>query len=395
MSESLREQLAANLDKITTREADEDTPAAPEVVDNTPAPAATPTGDAGAPPPSKIAEAPKADRPRDDEGRFAKAPKEQKTAAAPAKPGTATPPLAAGTQPQAAAAAPRPKPLRPDSWKKDYWGHWDKLVNGQPLSPEEALALAEYNVQREQDFRRGVATYNQEWQNAKPIMDAIAPFLPILQQHGVQPGQWIQSLGNAHQRLVTGSPEQKLQMFAYLAQQYGVPVAALTDQAAQQQYLAAGAQGQNFQGQPQLPPGVITREEAARLFQEQFNSVRSQEDIQRFAADTEKYPYFEELRETMARRLESGLSDDLQSAYEGALRDPRHSNIWDAIQEQKRAREAEANAKAEAERLAKAKAKAVSTRSATPTAPAGGQAATDRRSQIAEALEARMGGGRV
>lgn len=389
MGESLRDQLTANFDKIITVEAPDETPAAPASE-----PASTPEGGTGAPPQSKIVAAPKEDeRARDPKtGQFVEKSDEPKTAAAPAKPGT-TPPPSAGTQPQGAAAAPiKPKPARPSSWKKDYWGHWDKMTGGQPLTPEEALALAEYMNSRETEFQHGVATYKREWEQAKPVLEAMQPFLPLLQQHNIQPQAWISNLGAAHRELALGTPQQKLARFAWLAQQYGVPVQALTDQTAQNEYLAKGGNGQNFQGQ--IPQNVLTREDADRLFQERFNAVRSEEDIQRFAADKEKYPYFEELRETMALRLDAGLSQDLDSAYQGALRDPRHSNIWDAIQEQKRAQDEEAKQRAEAERLSKAKGKAVSVRSATPSAPVG-EKPKDRRSQLEENFDAIAGGGRV
>lgn len=381
MSESLRDQLSAAYDKVITPEAETPEPAA-----------ATPEGGTGAPPESKITAAPEtSDRARDDKGRFTeKKEAAEKTAAAPAKTGTPTPPPA-GTQAQVAAAAPKPKPARPDSWKKDYWGHWDKMTSGQALSPEESLALADYMVKRETDFRHGVSAFNDEWNRAKPIVEAMQPFLPLLQQHGIQPQQWISQLGNAHRELALGSPEQKLQRFAWLAQQYGVPLQALTDQAAQTQYLSQGAQAQNFRA----PQNVLTREEADRLFQERFNKIRSEEDIQRFGQDQDKHPHFEAVRETMAQLLEANLAEDLPSAYEAALRHPRHSDLWQSIQEQDRARQAEANAKAEAERLQKAKGKAVSVRSATPNAPAAGEKPKDRRSALEEAYEAHVGGARL
>src|SRR3990167_7247910 len=216
MAESLRDQLAANLDKIVTVEA-EDTPEA----------ATTPSGGTGEAPQSKIVAAPeKDDRARDEKGRFVdqkevKEPKEPaKVATGPVKSGT-TPPPVAGTQAQVPVVAPKPKPARPSSWKKDYWGHWEKLTQGQPMTPEEALSLAEYMNSRETDFQHGVATYKREWEQAKPVLEAIQPYMPLLQQHNIDPARWIQGLGEAHKVLALGAPAQKLQAFAKLAQDYG------------------------------------------------------------------------------------------------------------------------------------------------------------------------------
>lgn len=382
MSESLREQLAANLDKIVTVPEAQEEPAAPAAE-----PAPTPSGGEGEAPASKIAEAPTSDRARDpDTGQFVKEPK-AKAPAAQVKPTPAAPPPAAPAS--AAAGAPKPVPQRPSSWKKDYWGHWDKMTTGQALTPEEQLALANYMQTRETDFQHGVATYKREWENARPLLDAMQQFMPTLQQYGIEPRAWITNLGNAHRTLALGSPQQKLAGFMKLAQDYGIPLEALVDQTAQSQYLQS-APAQQIQ-----QPSGLTREQAEQLFNEQFLSIRSKEEIERFSQETEKYPYFEELRQSMAQLLEAGLAKDLQSAYGAALRLPQHSDIWDAIQEQERARNEEAKRQAEAARVATAKGKAVSVRSATPTAPSDGEKPKDRRSQISAAYDEHVAGGRL
>ena len=73
----------------------------------------------------------------------------------------------------------------------------------------ELSKLQEYIMQREQDYAKGVSTYKSQWDQAAPIYEAMQPFIPILQEHNIQPQQWIQNLGRAHQVLAMGSPEQK------------------------------------------------------------------------------------------------------------------------------------------------------------------------------------------
>ena len=393
MSESLRDQLEANLDKIVTRDEDEvrNAPITGDGKDvgeaSIPVPA-TPSGATGAAPESKISEPKKdsAGRLHGEDGKFV--PKDEKAAVAAPK-AVVSPSLAA---PEGVAAAPaKPLPARPSSWKKDYWGHWDKLTSGGQLSPEEATALAEYMNQRETDFQHGVATYRKEWETARPLVEALQPFMPLLQQHRIEPGQWIKNLGTAHQNLALGSPQQKLQMFAKLAQDYGIPLQALVDQTAQQQYIASGnGQGQQIPPQGQTP---LTREEALALWQQQFAQHASEQEVTRFGADP-KYQHFEAVRETMAQLLEANLAEDLPSAYEAAIQHPRHSDIRKAIDEQKRAEDEEAKRKAEAERLAKAKGKAVSVRSSTPSAAAE-EKPKGLRGQLEAAVEQHAGGGRV
>lgn len=379
MAESLRDQLEANLDQIITRPEDE--------VGTQPA--ASPSGVIGEAKSSKIGE-----RVRDDSGKFVASEKQpeksleksiEKPAAAPAKPATATPPQAGGEQ---AAAAATPKKLaKPDSWKKDFSPHWDKLTSGGQLDPAEAQALAEYLIQRETDFRHGVGIYKREWDNAQPLVKAMQPFLPLLQQNNIDPATWIGNLGSAHRALVFGSPGQKLQMMAKLAQDYGVPLQALTDPSIQQQFLSSAAMSTP-------PQNLLTREEAEQFFNNQFARHASDQQVAQFLAQKEKFPYVESVSETMAQLLESGLADDLPSAYEAALKLPRHSEIWQEVQEQDRARTEEERRRAEAERVSKAKGKALSVRSSTPTAQSE-EKPRDRRSQIAESLDAVMGAGRV
>ena len=126
------------------------------------------------------------DRPRGPDGKFI--PKE----AAPEKP-PAEPVIE---------AAPQVRPKPPSSWKKDYHPDWDALAEGKPLTPERALALLNYNLEREGQFASGVSTYKAEVDRLKPLADAIAPFLPALQQHNIDPGQWINNLGRAHECLL-------------------------------------------------------------------------------------------------------------------------------------------------------------------------------------------------
>lgn len=269
------------------------------------------------------------------------------------------------------------------------WPIWDKLNSGEALSRDEARKLAEYNVKREQDFQRGVSTYKTEWDHARPIMEAMQPYMPLLQQHNIQPQQWITNMGAAHRELAMGTPQQKLARFNWLAQQYGLPVAALVDEQARNQYLQSAPQ----QPQSQAPQG-LTLEQARALFEQEYQAKTTLQEVQRFGTDQQKYPHFEALRETMAQLLEANLADDLPSAYDTALRHPRHSDLWQAIQEQERTANEEERRKAEAQRVAQAKGKAVSVRSSTPSAPAG-EKPKDRRSQLEEAYEAHVGGARV
>lgn len=293
----------------------------------------------------------KAERARDEAGKFAKAEEAANIVAKPAE-----------------VQAPR---KAPSSWKKDYWESYEKL------DPK----LQEYIEQREGEFAKGVSTYKQEWDRAKPLMDALAPFESDLKQHGIAPATWIQTMAMAHKALATGSPQEKLQMFSKLSQDYGIPLQALYDRNVQQQYLSQPTH------QAQQAPDVDA------IVEQKLMQHYSNQEVASFQANADKYPHFTEVRETMAGLLQAGLAADLPSAYEAAVRMPAHSSIFTAMQEQQSQQAAE---KVKADKLAaaqKARANAVSPKSATPigTSTSGKKGL---RAQLEEQFDG-IAGGRV
>jgi hypothetical protein len=297
------------------------------------------------------------DRIRDEQGKFAKKPEESPE----------TP------KPEVEEVAPPP---RPTTWKKEYLPLWDKLHQGLPLTAEESKKVAEYSgLQREREFANGVSTYKAEAQNAKQLQDAIAPFVPELQRNNVAPAQWITNLGNAHLTLVKGTPEQKIQMFARLAQEYGVPLGAIVPQ----------TQGQLDPIVPQLMQQIQQlsgQVNTVTSWREQQEQMQLQNQLAPFQ-DTDKYPHFEAVRNDMALLLESGKAPNLDSAYKIAVR--MNEDTWQAEQER------QALAQSSQQAVTKAKRAAVSVKSSTPT----GQVTTgakDRRSILSDQLDAAMGG---
>jgi hypothetical protein len=315
------------------------------------------------------------DKLRDDKGRFA-----SKDPA----------PVVQDDPTQAVAPAPEAPTLqRPTTWKKDYLPMWDKLATGQQLTPEEARKLAEYNIQREKEFATGVSTYKSEAMAAKELQQALEPFMPSLQQHNIKPTEWIRNLGMAHQTLAMGSPEQKLQIFAKLAQDYGVP-------------LAAVQQAQSGQVDPIVPQlmqyiqSLEGKVNTVASWREQQEQAQIQNELAKFS-DAEKYPHFESVRGTMAQLLESGVAQDLEDAYSKAIYlDPeiRQAELERKAQEHAEAQLQTQQKEQKAEAARKAKAAAVSTKTATPSGVVTPVDAKDRRSMLASGLDA-LSSGRV
>ncbi len=302
------------------------------------------------PAPSKVAapetQQQKDDRARDEAGKFVKtdakvaAPQVPKPANATLSPGAAALPA-----PAAAASIPRPA-----SWKKDYDTHW----NG--LAPE----VQTYIQQREKEYQGGVSTYKAEAENARQINEAIAPFIPTMQQHGVEAPAMIRNLFSAHQRLALGSAQDKVQMGVKLIQDYGIDPQALFQVLSGQQPVY---QQQQPQYQPPQQPQDIERIVEQKLLQKEISN-----EYQRFVSEApEKYPHYETVKDTMAGLLQAELAQDYASAYEAALRMPKHADLFEAQQSQQREQE-EANARAQSQATVdRARAKVVSVKPATPS----------------------------
>lgn len=326
--------------------------------------------------PDKPAEAPQETKPGRTEGRA----RDEKGRLLPGKAEKPEP----KQEPQAAveAAPAKPRPPRPSSWKKEMWEQYEKL------DP----SVAEYIVQRENEFAKGVSTYKNEWDQVRPIAEVMAKFAPDLQQHNIRPEVWIENLGIAHKTLALGTPEQKLSMFLKLANDYKIPVQNLFAQG-QDGKIYYNPQVQNYQPPAQQAPDV------EKILDQKLMEREVSRDIQNFAAATDdkgnlKHPHFEAVRATMQGLLQAELATDLTDAYKQALSHPRHSDIAAAIRQQEEAAEATRKAEEQKQAVARARQKVISPRASTPSQtddkkPKGVRAA------IEAAYDSVVGGGRV
>lgn len=274
---------------------------------------------------------------------------------------------------------------RPTTWKKEYRDVWDKMQEGKPLDKAEFVKFAEYANQREAEYKKGVSTYKAEADNARQLTDAIGPFIPELQKHGIHPAAWINNLGRAHYTLANGTYDQKIQAFNRLAQDYGIQLNSDSLQMPEQAYVDPYQQQlmqqlQATQQQVQQLSAIREQEENARLTQE----------ISRVSSDRERFPHFEMVREDMAQLLERGLAPNLETAYAKAV---RMNDEAYKLEQDKLLRSANTQA-SKAQQVAKAKATAVSPKSVTPSGQVSKGDAKDRRSLLLASL-ADVEGGRV
>jgi hypothetical protein len=282
---------------------------------------------------------------------------------------------AAAEEPQEVEEVPEEPALqRPSTWKKEYLPIWDKLTQGEQLTKEEAIKLAQYSNQRESEYKKGVSTYKAEADRAKPFVEVIAPIEQNLAKRGINPTQYVQNLVRAEQILSNAPYQQKVQIFQQLAADYGIQLNN-NGQATQLDPYTQQLMNQLNQVNQEVSSikGRFAQEENQRLMGE----------IERVRSDVEKFPHFDVVREEMAQLLELGKAQDLETAYKKAVR--MNDDVW-ALEQDRLLKEAKQSA-IKAQQVQKAKAAAVSPKSVTPSgkvADTGDK--KDRRSLLAEQM---------
>ena len=172
-------------------------------------------------------------------------------------------------------------------------------------------------------------------------------------------------------------------MFQKLAQDYGVSLESVqTGQIGPvEQYLSP------LQEQIRQLQGQFQTWQQAKEQQEQAETMRQ---IEAFRANA---PHFEAVRETMAGLLHAGLADDLQSAYDKAVR--MNDELFAEAQQAKAAEAERQRQEAEAARVNKARANAVSVRGSTPVGTTTTKANQGLRALLEEQVESALSGTRV
>jgi hypothetical protein len=255
----------------------------------------------------------------------------------------------------------------PASWRKDFHEVWQKA------DPK----MQEYAWQREEQMRAGVEPLLAKAQFADTMQEAIEPYLPTIQGMGLTPEKAVSALMQADYTLRTAPAQQKMQLFAQLAQSYGINL---------------GAMGANPQAAPQNSVDPLVWQ-----LQNELNNVRGEvmgwkqqqemQQNQQLLGEINQFSlkadHFEEVRPTMIQLLQSGMAETLEQAYDKAIR--LNPDLFEQVSKAQQAEQAAKQAK-EYNRAAKAaRAAAVSVRSATPSANTAPKAA-NRRALLEEAF---------
>lgn len=286
------------------------------------------------------------DRPRGPDGKFI------------AKSADATEtPAAEQSAPETAptAAAPASNPLE----APQHWSQADKDWFNKLPTPEMRAKWLEKSKSLE-------SGYNAKFQEVAPLRKVIEKHNPYLQSVGATAEQAFDYLINAERQLRLGSAEQKQQMLAQIAKDYGISLPTGAQAPAAQP--AVPAEGEHWDPTVQaLQQKLTALEQAETSRRNQFQAEQQQRvaaEIMSFAnAKTEgglpANPYFAEVADDIARLANAdrlaGRTPVLKTLYDAAVwANPttRARLIADQAAAEQRKRETDAKAKAEQARKA-------------------------------------------
>lgn len=266
------------------------------------------TEEIATPDPSPAPEEPKEAKPaveraRDDTGKFAKGkPAEKAPVPVKAEKASADP-----VDPIAPAQTPQQIGRPPSSWtpaSKAKWANLDGEIRAEIQK-------------REGDMQRGLQQYAHKAQFADSLYREIQPYEAMIRAEGGTPESAVRTLFNTAYLLRTASPERKQQLFQQLANQYGVNLSGMGQQA---QAHVDPALHPVLQRVNQLESALHQQKEERR---QQIAALEHQENtqansaVEAFRANSENL-YIDDVAPHMAALLEQGLAKDLQDAYDQA-----------------------------------------------------------------------------
>lgn len=262
-------------------------------------------------------------------------------------------PAAATETVEQPATEPKPHDAAPNTWKKELATEFGKL-------PEN---VREEIHRREADFHRGIGQYKQAAGFGTEMAQELLPYQATMQQHGKHPREVIKEATAVWNTLVTGTPQEKANLWLQVAKDYGINLSPQDSNAPQRENSPVQEDPRLATALQRLEKleGTLTSQERQRAEAEYSQNV---DQVQKFGADP-KHKHFAAVREHMAALIESGQATDLKDAYDKAIWiNPDVRKLLLAEQEKERADKAAADAAA-----ARKAAGANVTRRGTPPVP--------------------------
>lgn len=218
------------------------------------------------------------------------------------------------------------KRVAPQSWKKEMHEAFSKL-------PDD---VKDYIELREEQMREGLEKDRNDANLGRTMRDIVEPHSALLQSQGVHGEDAVKFFMNAHARLTTAPPSQKLEEAKQFLKVYGIDL-------------------DNLQNKAEVDPKVQQLED--QLYQLQNNMTIEQQrtqqasqaqvisEVEKFASE---HPHFDDVAEDIVGLIHAGYT--LDEAYEKAIwanPDTRQAEIDRLQKESESKRKSEAKKKAE------------------------------------------------
>lgn len=230
-----------------------------------------------------------------------------------------------------------PNDIAPDTWRKEAKAEWAAVPP----------AVKEEMRKREADIAGYVERVKQPVAVGERFTQIVTPYLPMFEATKTDPWANVEAMFKVQERLLHGSPEEKLAIVGMLAQQSGLKLENGQLSAAEgstSQYIKALEQRlEKLEGGVSQVTSTVHEARAAEM----------QANVVKFAQDTEAHPYFYDVADRITHLIRAGAVSNLEEAYQTAI-------MADPITRQKvvqaeATRVAVSEATAAAERAVKAK----------------------------------------
>lgn len=290
----------------------------------------------------------KADRARAPDGKFAKQEAVAPVADQVAAPTDQATSVVAPAAPADQVAAPTEAVVAPSSWTGPAKAEFAKAS---PIIQQEVL-------RREQQMHNGIAQYKEAANYGQEIFKTLQPYEQNIRAANVTPAVAIREMFAVDHALRNGSPQEKINVLANVARNYGIDLSQGMPQA-----QPIDPNFQHLQNQLQTTQQQLQQITAERQNQEQ-SALNSQ-----IEAAKEGRPHFDNLRLEMAALIqaahENGEKLELNDAYDRAVW--AHPTYRAEMLTKQQADQAKADAAQRAEAAAKVAAAAVAAKAAAST----------------------------
>lgn len=271
----------------------------------------------------------KADRVRDEAGKFAKA-----------------------------EDAPAPKPYKSlTSLKKEAQAVYSKVEKGEPVTHDDVKLLFSEFDRRDNDFHKGLEPYKTKAQLADEFQTAMAQYQQNIQGVGASPPQVVSEMLRVDNILRNGTQEQRIALIHDAINRFGIDVSMLAGGVPQDVHYAA-----------QMQNKIQELESRLTQFQQSSKSQEEAQYIAQIQQFSEGKEHFESLKPVMSHLMLSGQAKTLDEAYEQAMwANPELRNSL--IEQQTKAAEEKARTEAHRQRASTA---ASSVRGSSPVSTGAG-----------------------